>query len=168
VLVVGIGQATTSEAPLAAQVAALGVGGIILLGPNVVDTAQVTALIDGLRRRASRRLLISVDEEGGRVSRLRPIIGPTPSARVLGQRPLGEVAAAAADRGAVLDSLGFDLVLAPVVDADGGPAGSAIGERAFAATPAGAGRRFPEGSPSFRRGGHGQALPGTGRVGGQP
>jgi len=153
VLVLGIGQATTSEAPLAAQVAALGVGGIVLLGPNVVDTAQVTALIDGLRRRAPRRLLISVDEEGGRVSRLRPIIGPTSSARVLGQRPLAEVAAVAADRGAVLDSLGFDLVLAPVVDADGGPAGGAIGDRAFAAAPAEAGQRAAAFLEGFRRSG---------------
>ncbi|MDQ4089449.1 MAG: hypothetical protein M3163_03985 [Actinomycetota bacterium] len=153
VLVLGIGQATTSEAPLAAQVAALGVGGIVLLGPNVVDTAQVTALIDGLRRRAPRRLLISVDEEGGRVSRLRPIIGPTPSARVLGQRPLAEVTAVAADRGAVLDRLGFDLVLAPVVDADGGPAGAAIGDRAFSATPAEAGQRAAAFVEGVRRSG---------------
>lgn len=153
VLVLGIGQATTSESPVAAQVAALGVGGIVLLGPNVVDTAQVTALIDGLRRQAPRRLLISVDEEGGRVSRLRPIIGPTPSARLLGQRPLAEVAATAAERGGVLDSLGFDLVLAPVVDADGGPAGGAIGDRAFAATPAEAGLRAAAFVEGFRRSG---------------
>lgn len=141
VLVLGIGQATSSDAPLAAQVAALGVGGIVLLGPNVVDTAQVTALIAGLRQAAPRRLLVSVDEEGGRVSRLRSIIGPTPSARALGQRPLAEVTAVAADRGATLRSLGFDVVLAPVVDADGGPSGGAIGDRAFAATPAEAGQR---------------------------
>jgi beta-N-acetylhexosaminidase len=149
VLVLGIGQATSADAPLATQVAALGVGGIVLLGPNVVDTAQVTALIEGLRSAAPRRLLVSVDEEGGRVSRLRSIIGPTPSARVLGQRPLSEVAAVAAERGTLLRSLGFDIVLAPVVDADGGPAGGAIGDRAFAATPAEAGQRaaaFVEGS----------------------
>jgi len=153
VLVLGIGQATTSEAPLAAQVAGLGVGGILLLGPNVVDRAQVTALIDGLRRQAPRPLLISVDEEGGRVSRLRSIIGPTPSARALGQRPLAEVAAVAADRGDVLDRLGFNLVLAPVVDADGGPAGGAIGDRAFAATPAEAGQRAAAFVEGVRRSG---------------
>lgn len=165
VLVLGIGQATTSDAPVAAQVAALGVGGIVLLGPNVVDTTQVTALIDGLRRRAPHRLLISVDEEGGRVSRLRPIIGPTPSARVLGQRPLADITAAAADRAAILGRLGFDLVLAPVVDADGGPAGGAIGDRAFATSPAEAGQRaaaFVEGLGPSGIAGTAKHFPGQG------
>ena len=148
VLVLGIGGATVPDAPLAARVAALGVGGVVLLGVNVVDARQVQALVEGLRERAPRRLLVAVDEEGGRVSRLRPIVGPTQSARTLGQRPLPEIASAAADRGAVLRDLGFDLVLAPVVDAEGGPAGGAIGDRSFAATPAEAGQRaaaFAEG-----------------------
>ncbi|HWI03755.1 MAG TPA: glycoside hydrolase family 3 N-terminal domain-containing protein [Acidimicrobiales bacterium] len=165
VLVLGIGQATTADAPLAAGVAALGVGGVVLLGPNVVDPAQVTALIEGLRRAAPRHLLVSVDEEGGRVSRLRSIIGSTPSARTLGQRPLAEIGAVAADRATVLASLGFDLVLAPVADADGGPAGGAIGDRAFAATPAEAGQRaaaFVEGIRRTRVAATAKHFPGQG------
>ncbi len=137
----GIGDATSADQALPAQVATLGVGGVILLGPNVADAAQVRALIDGLRQRAPRTLLVSVDEEGGRVSRLRPIIGPTPSARALGQRPMAEIVGVAAERGTTLRNLGFDLVLAPVVDADGGAAGGAIGDRSFAATSAEAGLR---------------------------
>lgn len=140
-LVVGIGEATSADQALPAQVATLGVGGVILLGPNVADAAQVRALIDGLRQRAPRTLLVSVDEEGGRVSRLRPIIGPTPSARALGQRPMAEIVGVAAERGTTLRNLGFDLVLAPVVDADGGAAAGAIGDRSFAVTPAEAGLR---------------------------
>ena len=153
VLALGIGDATTADAPLAARVAALGVGGVILLGANVVDDGQVRALIQGLRAKAPRRLLVAVDEEGGRVSRLRPILGPTPSARALGQRPLAEITATAAERGAVLRDLGFDLVLAPVVDAEGGPAGGAIGDRAFAATPAAAGPRAGAFAEGLRRAG---------------
>ncbi|CAN5725012.1 glycoside hydrolase family 3 N-terminal domain-containing protein [soil metagenome] len=141
VLVVGVGDATTAEDPLAAEVSALGVGGVLMLGPNVVDASQVRALIDGLRERSPRELLVSVDEEGGRVSRLRPIIGPTPSARTLGQQPLAEISAVAAERGATLSDLGFDLILAPVVDADAGPGDAAIGDRSFGATPAEAGAR---------------------------
>ncbi|HVL06703.1 MAG TPA: glycoside hydrolase family 3 N-terminal domain-containing protein [Acidimicrobiales bacterium] len=165
VLVLGIGEATTADAPLAAGVAALGVGGVVLLGPNVVDTDQVTRLIEGLRRAAPRHLLVSVDEEGGRVSRLRSIIGSTPSARTLGQRPLAEIGAVAADRATVLASLGFDLVLAPVADADGGPAGGAIGDRAFAATPAEAGQRaaaFVEGVRRTRVAATAKHFPGQG------
>ena len=153
VLVLGIGDATTADAPLAARVAGLGVGGVVLLGVNVVDAAQVRALIQGLRERAPRPLLVTVDEEGGRVSRLRPILGPTPSARTLGQRPPAEIAAVAAERGAVLGGLGFDLVLAPVVDAEGGAAGGPIGDRAFAATPAEAGPRAGAFADGLRRAG---------------
>ncbi len=153
VLVLGIGDATTASAPLAAQVASLGVGGVILLGLNVVDEAQVKELIEGLRQRAPRRLLVSVDEEGGRVSRLRPIVGPTPSARTLGLRPLPEITAVALERGAVLRDLGFDLVLAPVVDAEGGPAGGAIGDRAFASSPAEAGARAAAFAQGLRQAG---------------
>ncbi len=141
VLVVGIGDATTADDPLVAEVSSLGVGGVILLGTNVVDAAQAEALIDGLRQQSGPGLLVSVDEEGGRVSRLRPILGPTPPARALGSRPPEEITAVAAERGATLRDLGFDLVLAPVVDADGGPAGASIGDRSFAAGPAEAGRR---------------------------
>lgn len=52
-----------------------------------------------------------------------------------------------------MNSLGFDLVLAPVADADGGPAGSAIGDRSFAATPAEAGQRAAAFVEGIRRSG---------------
>ena len=153
VLALGINNATTAEAPVAASVAAMGVGGVLLLGSNIVDADQARALIAGLRQRSPRGLLVAVDEEGGRVSRLRPIFGRTTSARVLGQRAMGAIATVAAERGGVLPDLGFDLVLAPVVDADGGPAGGAVGDRAFAATPAEAGPRAAAFADGLRRAG---------------
>ena len=153
VLVLGIGDATTAGASLPTRLTALGVGGVILLGLNVVDAGQVKALVEGMRRQSARHLIVAVDEEGGRVSRLRPVLGPTPSARTLGQRPLPEITAVAAERGAVLRDLGFDLVLAPVVDAEGGPAGGAIGDRAFAPTPAEAGPRAAAFAQGLRRAG---------------
>ncbi len=167
VLVVGIGEATTADDPLAAEVSALGVGGVIMLGPNVVDAAQVRALVDGLRQRAPRGLLVSVDEEGGRVSRLRPILGSTPSARTLGQRSMAEIAEVAAERGTTLRDLGFDLALAPVVDADGGAAEAAIGDRSFAATPGEAGVRAGAFVDGLRRAGVAAAakhFPGQGEL----
>ena len=153
VLAVGINDATTADAPLAARVAALGVGGVILLGHNILDASQARSLIAGLRQQSPRKLMVAVDEEGGRVSRLRPIVGSTPSARTLGQRALTDIAAVAAERGGVLRDLGFDLVLAPVVDADGGPAGGAVGDRAFATTPAEAGPRAAAFADGVRRAG---------------
>jgi len=152
-LVVGVGNATAAGAPLASQVSSLGVGGVIVLRPNAVDAPQVRALADGLRQRSPRRLLVAVDEEGGRVSRLRPVLGATPSARTLGLQTLAAIAEVGAERGAVLRDLGFDLSLAPVVDADGGPAGGAIGDRSFAAVPAEAGRRAGAFAEGLRRAG---------------
>jgi beta-N-acetylhexosaminidase len=153
VLVVGVGDATTAGTPLASQVSALGVGGVIVLRPNVVNAAQVRALGDGLRRGSPRRLLMAVDEEGGRVSRLRPVLGATPSARTLGLRPLSAITDVGAERGAVLRDLDFDLSFAPVFDADGGTATAAIGDRSFAAAPAEAGRRAGAFAEGLRRAG---------------
>ena len=152
-LVVGIADATTADDPRASRVADLGVGGVLLLGPNVVGAEQVRSLLDGLRQRASRPLLAAVDEEGGRVSRLRSVVGPTPSARSLGGRPLAEISEVAAERGATLRELGFDLILAPVVDADDGAAGGAIGDRSFGATPAESGLRAGAFVAGLRRAG---------------
>lgn len=153
VLAVGINDAATADAPLAIRVAELGVGGVILLGPSIRDTAQTRALIAGLRQRSPRELLVAVDEEGGRVSRLRPILGATPSARALGRRSLADITTLAAERGAVLRDLGFNLVLAPVADADGGPADGAVGDRAFATMPAEAGARAAAFADGLRRAG---------------
>jgi beta-N-acetylhexosaminidase len=96
---------------------------------------------------------MTVDEEGGRVSRLRSVLGATPSARTLGQRPLAAITEAAVERGAALRELGFDLSFAPVVDADGGAAGAAIGDRSFAAAPTDAGRRAGAFAEGLRRAG---------------
>ena len=47
--------------------------GYILFGRNVIDRAQLRALTDDLRSIHGReRLLISIDQEGGRVARMKP------------------------------------------------------------------------------------------------
>lgn len=133
VVAVGIGEGRSADDPVAAEVAALGVGAVTLRPPNIVDAAQVGELIAGLRDRSPRPLLVGVDEEGGRVSRLRTILGASPSPRTLAQRPLDQIADHAAERATRVRELGFDLTFAPVVDADGGPASGPIGDRSFSA-----------------------------------
>lgn len=50
--------------------------GYILFGRNCVDPQQLRALTDDLRTIHGRdRLLVSIDQEGGRVARLRPPAG---------------------------------------------------------------------------------------------
>lgn len=136
VLVVGLPGVTTADDPLVQEVLDLGVSGVFLVQENVVSADQVTALSAGLRERAGRPLLVSTDEEGGRVSVTRKVLGGSPSPRRLASsRTPEQVREAAAELGASLAGLGFDLDLAPSVDLDAGPSGGIIGDRSFSADP---------------------------------
>jgi beta-N-acetylhexosaminidase len=80
-------------------------------------------------------LAVSVDEEGGRVSRLRALIGSAPSPRVLAQTQTpAQVHDLAADRGKKMRDLGVTIDFAPVVDVTDAPDG-VIGDRSFGGDP---------------------------------
>jgi beta-N-acetylhexosaminidase len=80
-------------------------------------------------------LAVSVDEEGGRVSRLRSLIGTAPSPRELAQtQTVQQVHDLAADRGKKMRDLGITIDFAPVVDVTDSPDG-VIGDRSFGADP---------------------------------
>jgi beta-N-acetylhexosaminidase len=75
-------------------------------------------------------LAVSVDEEGGRVSRLAGLIGSQPSPQVLAQTHTpDEVYGIALERGRQMRGLGITIDFAPVVDVTGDSA--AIGDRSF-------------------------------------
>lgn len=118
------------------DIAAQHAGAVILMGRNVVDAAQVRALTDDLRTRAPAGLLVAVDEEGGRVSRLgdEGVVTPLPPARSLpaGHTPEG-VRALGHRMGEELRAVGVDWDLAPVLDVSGAAARTVIGDRSFAA-----------------------------------
>ncbi|MBD7918812.1 hypothetical protein H9657_11065 [Cellulomonas sp. Sa3CUA2] len=136
-LVVGLPDVRTATEPLAREVVALGVGGVFLSESNVVTAQQVAGLSEGLRAAAGRPLLVSTDEESGRVALMRDVVGAGPSPRRMAERDTPEaVRQRAAATGAALASVGVDLDLAPVLDLDGGPAGGVIGDRSFSADPA--------------------------------
>ena len=136
VLVVGIPGVTTAEEPLGRSVVDLGVGGLFLSEPNVESAAQVKALVDGLRARAARPLLVSTDEESGRVAVTREIVGAGPSPRRMArQLTPAQVRELAAGMGAQLLEVGVDLDLAPLLDLDDGPYSGIIGDRSFSADP---------------------------------
>lgn len=59
------------------------VGGVILFARNVADAAQVRALCDDIRYH-NPDILIGVDQEGGRVARLRNGFTPLPAMGRLG------------------------------------------------------------------------------------
>lgn len=136
VLVVGIPGVTTAEEELGQTLVDMGIGGLFLSEPNVETAEQVRALVDGLRGRAGRPLLVSTDEESGRVAVTREIVGAGPSPRRMARQSTPEqVREYAAGIGEQLAEVGVDLDLAPLLDLDDGPYSGIIGDRSFSADP---------------------------------
>ncbi len=109
-------------------------GGYILFKRNVGTMSEVAALCAELVAEAPAHLplLIAVDQEGGRVARLKAPVLPLPPMSELAA--LGDAALvrrAAAALGRQLRALGFTMDFAPVLDIDTNPANPVIGDRAF-------------------------------------
>lgn len=112
------------------------VGGLILFGRNCENPAQVDRLVT--RVRAVREdLVIAIDQEGGRVQRLRNGLTRLPPLQKLGQCYLRDpVMAAPIIRSCAwlmaseMLSVGVDISFAPVLDADDGFS-EVIGDRSF-------------------------------------
>lgn len=136
-LIVGIPDITDPSDPLIKKVLDIGVGGIFLNPGNVVSQAQVMRLVQGIRAQARRPIVVSIDEEPGRVSSLATLLGPSLSARRMAdEEPASEVRAYAGTVATELHRLGIDLNLAPVADLTDGPYSDIIGDRSFSADPA--------------------------------
>lgn len=127
---------------------AFGLGGVLLFDRdvqtgsalrNIESPEQVRALCDEIHALASRPL-VCVDQEGGRVRRLKPARGfaELPSAKAFAQLDDATALCVAEASFAEMKSLGIDFDLAPVVDLDTNPANPNIGalERSFSADPA--------------------------------
>ena len=118
--------------------------GAILFARNVQDPAQVASLTAHLARILPPLAIVAVDQEGGRVARLRPPHWlPHPPAARLGalhdaNRPAGLRAAwlTGALIGLEAAACGVDVVCAPVLDTAVPGASSVIGDRAFSVDPA--------------------------------
>lgn len=136
-----------------ADIAAGRVGGVILFDRDVADGSpernvrspeQVRALSAALQSAAFASpvglpLFVAVDQEGGRVQRLKPERGFTryPSARQLGQGTVAETRLRAVAMGRELADIGVNLNFAPVADVDVNPDSPAIGRlgRAYSRDP---------------------------------
>jgi beta-N-acetylhexosaminidase len=81
-------------------------------------------------------LAVSVDEEGGRVSRLKSRLGTTPSPKQLAQTQTPQqVHDLALQRGQAMKKLGITIDFAPVVDVTDAPDDTVIGDRSFGSDP---------------------------------
>lgn len=132
VLVVGMPEVTAADDPLVDELTDLGVGGVFLAGHNVVGRQQFTDLTAALGTGRAPRPLITTDEEWGRVSSLRDLLGPTSTPRTIAAtRTPAQVRGEARALGRALTDLGVDWNFAPLADVDAGPADGVIGDRAF-------------------------------------
>jgi beta-N-acetylhexosaminidase len=110
--------------------------GVILFRRNVESPDQLRALTAAIREELGEEAPILVDQEGGRVARLRPPHWPAfPPASVFEQAPSARAAANAALLGAECAAMGLDVVCAPVLDLRLPGAHDVIGDRAFSASP---------------------------------
>jgi beta-N-acetylhexosaminidase len=114
-----------------------GVGAVALFSRNVESPQQVARLCYDIHNRAGRPILIGIDQEGGRVARLRDGFTPIPSMRALGAmadeklaEKIGRLLAAE------LRAVNIAMDFAPVMDVDSNPANPVIGDRSFGPDPA--------------------------------
>ncbi|WP_022672028.1 beta-N-acetylhexosaminidase [Novosphingopyxis baekryungensis] len=150
--------------------------GYILFGRNLADKAQVRTLTDSLRALHGRDdLPIMIDQEGGRVQRMKPPVWPAFPA---GQRfadlyaisPISAMQAArlnAAALGVSLAEAGISIDCLPLLDVRQPGAHDVIGDRALGAEPmqvAALGRAVLDGLGDAGVGGIVKHIPGHGRA----
>jgi len=117
------------------------IGGVILFARNYVDVDQAHALIEDIRGLRNPRLLVAVDQEGGRVQRFRHGLVDLPSLATLGACYDEDPELAlnnATDHGWLMASelraLGVDFSFSPVLDLQTQHS-AIIGDRALHAEP---------------------------------
>jgi beta-N-acetylhexosaminidase len=150
--------------------------GYILFGRNCVDPVQLRSLTDDLRELHGRdRLLVSIDQEGGRVARLRPPLwAPYPSGEVFDKlyqiAPASAIEAARANATAMaleLSAMGITVDYHPPLDLRVPGAHDVIGDRALGSDPvqvAALGRALIEGLAAGGVTGCIKHMPGHGRT----
>lgn len=111
------------------------IGGFIIFSRNIVDENQLLYLINDLKtlnKENSAPLFISIDEEGGLVSRLPTAYKKLPSSEVLGDINNSDISYKFGKiLGKRLNLLGINLNFAPVIDIDSNPKNPIIGKRSF-------------------------------------
>ena len=109
--------------------------GVILFAQNVKETRQTVRLVDELQKASKTPMLISIDQEGGIVTRLgtgtnfpgNMAIGATRNSKY--SYMVGKAI------GNELHSLGINVNLAPVIDTNNNPKNPVIGLRSFSSDP---------------------------------
>ena len=129
---------------------------IVLFGRNIAEPRQLIDLVTEAKAIAKRPPVFMIDEEGGRVDRLRNLIPGLPAVEAFAQ---GERPAEISERfgkiiGRALRYFGIESNLAPVVDVRGEAAPKGLERRTFSSDP----RVVVELAGAFIRGQHGAGV----------
>lgn len=116
------------------------IGGVILFKRNIKDSDNLVSLNNSLKEINLNSnkipLFISVDEEGGRISRMPEQIKSMPSAQSIGKVSSSSLSYEAGSQLAMqTKAFGFNMNFAPVLDIWSNPKNTVIGDRAFGTTP---------------------------------
>jgi beta-N-acetylhexosaminidase len=111
-------------------------GGYLILARDGATLREIRALTDALRERAEAPVVIAVDQEGGRVARLRQGVEPMPPAMAFGAADELESTQRAGEQVAFdLRRAGCTLDFAPVLDLALESSNTVIGTRSFGSDP---------------------------------
>jgi len=144
-LVVGFeNEKIDKNSKIVKQIQKYDLGGVILfdkyykkrkITKNISSPSQLQTLTTKLKEFSRRPLLISIDQEGGRVARLKPAYGfiTIPSAKNISQMPLNKAKEIYDKQSKMLSKNGINCNFAPVVDLDINPKNRVISglERSF-------------------------------------
>lgn len=109
------------------------IGGVVLFRRNVGDVPTLQTLTADLHAvHPERPILVAIDQEGGRVSRLTAPFTQFPPAAVVGKASSPHLAyRQGVAMGEELRTVGVDIDFAPVLDVNTNPANPVIGDRSF-------------------------------------
>lgn len=156
-------EGKTAPPALLARIAAGRAGGVILFQRNLGtldEIARLCAELQAATPAPGPPLVVSIDQEGGRVQRIKAPLTVWPPMARLGERDdpaLSEAVGRAL--GAEVAALGFNVDFAPVLDVHTNPANPIIGDRAFGTTP----ERAAEHALAFWRGLEAAGVRGCGK-----
>lgn len=156
----GVGPVTAASDVSAQALAKMPVGGILYSRKNFISQEQVRTMLTNLQSYAKIPLILTCDEEGGRVNRLMDSVSTTYIGPMLNYKDQGSDVAYqnAFTIASDMKALGFNFDLAPVADVWSNPANTVIGDRAYSDDFHEAGVLVKAAVQGFHDGGVGTAL----------
>ena len=132
-LVPGFGRVTAAGEATRLALERYPVAGLLYDASNLETIDQTRTMLANVQSYSKIPLILTCDEEGGRVNRLMNTVGTTYIGPMLGFKDQGPDKAAenAATIAADMSACGFNMDLAPVADVWSNPKNTVIGDRAY-------------------------------------